>query len=158
VDGRSGKQATPGILTLRKLIDEHGAEIAADFLDHYHGLDILDLIRGRLSPRRCLALVEQLPLNSRFATAKRGGVQHYGWDRQTYVLADIFDALSSLIYITLMVNSRHPKRVEEPKPYPRPDADKKKQSDKPDILLARLRGEADTPEAGPGKLVPLPPS
>lgn len=136
-------------------MNEHGDEIMADFLSEY-GIDILDLFRGRLSPRRALALVEQLPLTSRFATAQRGGVQHYGWDRQTYLLADIFDAIASLMYVTVAVNSKDPKKLNAPDRYPRPE--EKSKNNKPDILLSRLRGETATSEAGPRKIVPLPPS
>ena len=115
----------------------------------------MDVFRGRLSPRRALALVEQLPLDSRFATVQRGGVQHYGWNRQTYLLADLFDVLSSLLYVTVRANAKDPKKVGDPEPYPRPE----NKSTKPDILLARLRGEAEPKrEVGPGSIIPAPPS
>lgn len=137
-------------------MNEYGDELTADFLSEY-GIDILDVFRGRLSPRRALTLVEQLPINSRFATAKRGGAQYYGWDRHAYMLADIFDAVTSLVYVTIAANSERPKSVQQPDAYPRPD-DKPREKE-PDILLRRLRGEATTSEAGPGpRLVPLPPS
>jgi hypothetical protein len=111
-----------------------------------------------LSPKRALALVEALPLDSAFCTAQRGGSAFAGWDRHAYMLADIFDALQAVIYVLLAVNSEKPSKVKQPGKYPRPD-DKQKQDDKPDILLARLRGEATNPVQEVGrKLIPLPPS
>lgn len=81
-----------------------------------------------------------------------------GWDRHAYMLADLFDAIQALTYVTLAVNSDKPRKVSQPGQYPRPES-KQKQDDKPDILLARLRGESVNPihEVGP-KVIPLPPS
>lgn len=127
----------------------------ADFL-RYYGLDLRDLFRGELSPKRALALVEGLPIDSAYAVAVRG-VEHIGWDRQAYILADVFDAVMTLTHVTIRANSDKPKAVKEPGTYPRPGQKKTKQ---PDILLARLRGEEihSAKEAGPGTLIPLPPS
>lgn len=128
----------------------------SDFL-RYYGLDIRDLFRGKLSPKRALALVEGLPTDSAYAVSIRGGPEFDGWDRGTYVLADVFDALMTLTYVTIKANSDKPKAVKEPGKYPRPGT---KTPSKPDILLSRLRGEDihSAVEAGPGSLIPLPPS
>jgi hypothetical protein len=129
--------------------------LLADFL-RYYGLDLRDLFRGELSPKRALALVEGLPTDSAYAISLRG-VEHIGWDRQAYILADLFDAVMTLIHITIRANTDKPKAVKEPGEYPRPGQKKSKQ---PDILLARLRGEEihSAVEAGPGMIIPLPPS
>lgn len=124
-------------------------------------MDVLDLFRGRLSPKLALNYVEHLPVDSVTVTALRGGPEFHGWDRQAFLLADLFDAVAHLRHVTLAANSKDPKKVPEPKPYPRPGA--KTKSAEPDILLSRLRG-ADAPiytpveEVGPGAVIPLPPS
>lgn len=125
----------------------------ADFL-RYYGLDLRDLVRGKLSPKRALALVEGLPTDSAYAVALRGP-EHTGWDRQAYISADIFDAVMTLTYVMLRVNSDKPKSVKAPEEYPRPGTKKPK---KPDILLSRLRGEEGDSviEAGPGSTILLP--
>lgn len=151
--------AGPGSLSLCELLDKHAGEVTADFL-RFYGVDIRDLFRpgGDLSPKRAITLVEHLPIDSALAAALRGGPAFHGWDRHSYLLADIYDALSLLSFITLKVNSQNPRRVEKPESYPRPDQEAKKKED--DILLRRLRGEKDPEptEAVRGHLIPLPPS
>jgi hypothetical protein len=70
--------------------------------------------------------------------------------------ADLYDAIIALLHVTTMANAKNPKKVPEPKPYPRPD-----EGDKPkpiDPLLAKLRGgKPNVKEARPD-LIPLPPS
>jgi hypothetical protein len=148
-----------GSLSLLGLLDKHAGEVTADFL-RYYGVDIRDLFRpgGDLSPKRAIALVEHLPIDSALAAALRGGPAFLGWDRHSYLLADIYDALSLHSFITLKVNSQNPRRVEKPESYPRPDEETEKKED--DILLRRLRGEKDAEptDAVRGRVVPLPPS
>ena len=45
-----------------------------------------------MSPRLVLALVEQLPEESRFTGSRRGGGQWHGWTRRDGLLADVYDA------------------------------------------------------------------
>jgi hypothetical protein len=150
----------PGSLSLYELLSKHAGPLAADFRRFYR-LDICDLFRGRLSPKLALALVEQLPVEAATVTSMRGGPEFVGWDRHAFLMADLFDAVESLVFVTTAANAKDPKKVPVPRNYPRP-GDKPKSSE-PDILLSRLRG-GDQPiytpveEAGPGAVIPLPPS
>ncbi|WP_371784695.1 hypothetical protein [Streptosporangium subroseum] len=107
-----------------------------------------------------LALIRQLPLDSAFVTAVRGGPEYSGWDRPTYVMADLYDAINALTYLFQMSNSDKPKKVEPFPAYPRPGVKaEEKSTPKPNPLLARLRGvDGPVPPNGPGSKVPLPPS
>jgi hypothetical protein len=103
------------------MLNEHGGEITADLL-RYYGVNILDLFTGDLSPRRCLALVENLPIESntysnRIAEGERAEM---GWDRNTYVMADLIDAILVLHTTLARANVENPKKVKDPEPYERP--------------------------------------
>lgn len=128
-------------------MEEHGEEIFADLLSHY-GIDM-----RRESPGRVLALVRQLPPDSRYAraTSKSGFV----WgDPTTFVLADLYDAVMTLTTLTAKANSKKPKQVPEPKPYPRPGD--KTEPKKVSHLLAALRGEeASNPFEDDPNVVPI---
>ncbi|MFB8167327.1 hypothetical protein ACFC60_05145 [Kitasatospora purpeofusca] len=114
--GRAG-----GSRSLIRLLDEHGAQITAD-LRRYCGVDVLDWIRGRHSARYVLALIGTLPDDSATLAAIRGGREALGWGPQTYVLADLVDAVQALTHVQVAKASKNPRTVERPKPYPRPYA------------------------------------
>lgn len=107
----------------------------ADFAQFYH-VDVVALIHARRL-RHALALLEQLPKNSRFKTAllnddelmegmelppedldteARPALED--WDMTVEMLASVYDAINALIAVTLQVNSE--KRRPFPKPLPRP--------------------------------------
>lgn len=152
-----GGGSGPGSIRLHELIEEHGGEIYADFL-RFYGQDIHGIFDGSLPPRHALALVEYLPIDSATAVAMRGGPEFYGWDRHSYLIADLIDAVLHVHHAIVASNSKNPRRVKEPDTYPRP---KEKATREPDILLRKLRGEEVGPNTGkpvygPGSVVPLP--
>lgn len=112
------------------------------------------MVAGDVSPRYVLALLEKLPWDSNFMVAVRGGEEFHGWDRQAYMLADLFDAVQYVAYLTHAANAK--KAPKAPDPYPRPGLkDRKKKLQNP--LIAALRGEDIVMEVGPGSVIPLPP-
>jgi hypothetical protein len=58
-------------------------------------VDLYDVFRGRLSPRRVLWLVGQLPQSSAFAASIRGGPEFRPWTSELYVLAAIANLLQA---------------------------------------------------------------
>lgn len=58
-------------MALPLLLREHGEVIEADF-QRYYGLDLLDLYRGRLTPRKTMALIKGLPPGSALHRAHGG--------------------------------------------------------------------------------------
>lgn len=70
------------------------------------------------SPRQLLALITQLPAESRTVAAIRGGEQFRDWDVNTYLLAALVDAVHENTYAFIAANSR--RKPKAPKPIPRP--------------------------------------
>jgi hypothetical protein len=138
------------------LINEHGGAVAADLL-RFYGMDIHGLTDGSLSPKYVLALLENLPADSALVTAMRGGADFHGWDRHSYLLADVFDAVQYLTHTFVSANAK--KTPKSPEPYPRPgEAEKQEEKRRiPNPLTAALKGEDVVPEVGPGSIIPLPP-
>ncbi|MFJ5924828.1 hypothetical protein ACIQF6_19720 [Kitasatospora sp. NPDC092948] len=149
--GRAG-----GSAGLIRLLDRHGAEIAAD-LRRFCGVDVLDFVRGRHSARYVLALIGTLPDDSATVAAMRGGREAAGWDAKAYVLADLVDAVQALTHVQVAKASKNPRSVERPKPYPRPYAKKSRRptgADNP--FAAALRREVGE-GGGPAVAEPLSP-
>jgi hypothetical protein len=113
-----------GIRRICDLVDEHGEAIEADLTEFYN-LDIADVWRGLLSPRRALVLVGQLGSipGSRFRGASLGGPEFVGWSRDVGMLADIFDALVDNSVVTVKAAGG---KTGRPDTYPRPVAAKDK--------------------------------
>ncbi|MCK2242318.1 MULTISPECIES: hypothetical protein [unclassified Crossiella] len=88
-----GAHPAGGSLALGQLITDHGAALLADLL-RFYGLDLADVLRpgSGLSPRRVLALAEQLPEDSATVASLRGGPEHRGWTGDRYLLAALADA------------------------------------------------------------------
>ncbi|MEJ8652734.1 MULTISPECIES: hypothetical protein [Streptomyces] len=108
----------PGSLKLGQLIHQgHGAALRAD-LQHHYGLDLADLWRGQLAPRRVLNLVEHLPAGSALAAQLGGDPSHRGWDLHAHLLAHVVDAAHHTAWAVAQAHSRKP--VPHPKPLPRP--------------------------------------
>lgn len=70
---------------------EYGREVEADLLETY-GVDLAGLYTGRLTPRRCWLLIEQLPPGSRLARAMGGDA---AWDTQTHAIVAMLTAIRS---------------------------------------------------------------
>lgn len=128
-------------------MSEHGEEIYADLLQIY-GVEV-----DKISPRRALALVRQLPPSSRLI-AKLEGQEFFQWDRQVTVLADIYDMLATLVTMTARANSKKPKQIPEPERYPRPGQKNKKRK-KSNHLLEALKGESVMNLFDDSNIVPL---
>lgn len=109
------------LLSLRKALDEYGGEIASDLL-RFYGIDIRDLFTGDLSPRFCIALIEHLPIESAFKSRAlcEGGEQDFGWDRNTFIMAELLDAIHSMHTSFIRSKVKNPKSVQVPAPYRRP--------------------------------------
>ncbi|MER7174196.1 hypothetical protein [Streptomyces mesophilus] len=108
----------PGSLQLGQLIREgHGAALRAD-LQHRYGLDLADVWRGQLAPRRVLDLAEHLPTGSALATSLTGDPAHRGWDLHAHLIAHVIDAAHHTAWTVAQAGSRKP--VPRPKPLPRP--------------------------------------
>jgi hypothetical protein len=110
-----------GIKALNDLVDEYADELEADFLEFYR-VDLTDVWRGALTPRRALVLVGQLvtSTNSRYRAASLGtdAIQFVGYGRLESMTADLIDRISELAYITAKANGGKPRK---PTPYPRPE-------------------------------------
>lgn len=65
---------------------------------HLLGIDLGDLWRGTLSPRRALVLSGRLleDPNSQFRALHRGDIAFLGWDEETYILASTRDLILSI--------------------------------------------------------------
>lgn len=104
---------------LSDALEEHDVAIRADF-QQFYALDIVDVWRGTLTKRRALQLLEGLAQEprSRYRAAALGeDYAFHEWDRTTQVLADVYDAVQNLTYVTAKVQGAKPK---QPETYPRP--------------------------------------
>lgn len=101
-------------------LEEHEAEIRADFRQFYNGLDLADIWRGTLSVSYALLLLEGLAYvpESRYRAAALGTTDFIGWDRVSSLLADILDALQANTVVTAKTGGGKPKT---PDPYKRPE-------------------------------------
>lgn len=82
-----------GIDGLCGLVDAYGVELRGDFQEFYQ-LDLADVWRGTITPRRALDLAESLATvpRSRYRAAAMGDSRWMGWSAETAVGADLYDA------------------------------------------------------------------
>ncbi|MFD7101935.1 hypothetical protein [Streptomyces celluloflavus] len=112
-----GGHAGGGSLQLGQLIEQgHGAAIRYDL--QRIGLDLADVWRGTLAPRRVLDLVEQAPDDSAFAASQRGGLAHRAWPLDRHMQAALIDAVNASAWVIAQVNSKG--TVARPEAVPRP--------------------------------------
>lgn len=112
-----GGDAAGGSLQLGQLIDDgHGQAIRYDL--QRIGLDLADLWRGTLAPRRVLDLVEQSPDDSAFHASLRGGAEHRAWPIERHFQAALLDAVNTAAWVTAQANSK--KSIARPSAVPRP--------------------------------------
>lgn len=116
-------------------MDEWGEEVFADLFTHY-GVDMRSL-----PPRLILVLVRQLPPESRLATRLNDN-KYAGWDRKTFLMADMYDIMNAQLVMMAKQSSKKPKQIPEPTPYPRPGVEGKKKRKKSNALLSAVRGDS----------------
>ncbi|MEV7925306.1 hypothetical protein [Kitasatospora sp. NPDC088779] len=110
----AGGHPAGGSAGLGELIEAgHGAALRADF-QRFYGLDLADVWRGHLSPRRAWALAEHLPEESALAASLAGGPEHRGWTLQTHLLAHLLNAVRFADANNVRVNGGKLKRDPEP--------------------------------------------
>lgn len=91
------------------LLREHGDALEADF-QRFYGIDIVDLYRGTLSPRKAQALALYLPPGA--AVWQEAGTDT-AWGTTEYLLAEAVDTLR-------MANWQRGGKGQKPEPLPRP--------------------------------------
>lgn len=104
------------------MCDKHGAELVADFQRHYR-LRLSDVVAGSVSPRSALALIENLPEDSAFVVAVRGGREFTGWDTSSYLLACLIDSVNMTTWAVGAQNAK--RKPAKPKPLERPGTGKR---------------------------------
>jgi hypothetical protein len=97
---------------LVRFLADHGAAVEADLLRYYR-VDLTDLYRGRLSPRRVAVLVAALPADASTVEAVHGDQAR--WTLTDHLLASVFDALAVISW-----QLGGDKRAARPKPMARP--------------------------------------
>lgn len=105
-------------MSLPALIREHGDEIEADL--GFRGIDLLDMYRGTLSPRKVALYIRALPPDSATRIAMNGG--QWPWSQTDYILADLVDATLGVAYQVAHKDVPKHNRSPYPDPYPRPGA------------------------------------
>lgn len=104
----------------------------------FRGVDLLDLWRGRLSPRRVSVLVRALPDDSATKRAMRADVDDGPlWGPTEYLLADVFDAVRQHSHLVHTINAKRP--PSPPAPYPRPGDPKPFRVTSADLIAFRER-------------------
>lgn len=93
----------------------------ADLL-RYYGVDVVGLFMDppELSPAQVLALIEGLPLGSRFVAHAGGVPDSAGWDTDSYMLASLIDAVRENTYANMQVRTK--KKLKRPTPLKVPGA------------------------------------
>lgn len=114
-------------MALPGLLSDYGDEIEAD-LQRVYSLDLLDVYRGTLSPRKLMVYIEQLPPGSATWNATGGDS---AWNVQEHLTANLLDAQNIGNWI-----AAGGKPSDKPKPVPRPaDLVKKRRAN--EAILAR---------------------
>lgn len=78
-------------MQLPAVLARYGREVEADLMSEYQ-VELGGLYTGRLTPRRCWLLIEQLPPGSRLARAMGGGG---AWTTTDHLLAQLLTAIRS---------------------------------------------------------------
>lgn len=124
-------------------MDEVGGGFYYD-LRHYLGIDIADVVGGKIPPALALEYVRNLPPGSATYAFLAGGEEHRGWDTQLYMMANLLDAVRENTYVLVAANSK--RKPEAPKPFERPTTktktpEKKKLSPAQSVFAAMARRE-----------------
>lgn len=98
----------------------HGEALEWDFFK-YLGVDIND---PRMTVRRMRNFFERLPSSSEtLSDIRETPREAREWSAEIWMLANIFDAVAHLDWVTISSNSRHG-AGKPPKPFPRPNTKK----------------------------------
>lgn len=82
----------------------------------YYGINVLETVAGRgMAPSLVLMHERALPYASATRALQRGGWEFYEWDQDTYLLADIYDAVMQNTALT--GQWKKPPKID---PWPRP--------------------------------------
>ncbi len=114
----------------------------------YYGVNLVSALRAGsgFSPRQILALIRQLPVESRTAAGMRGGEQFRGWGPDRYLAALLVDAVTQNTYAFVAANST--RRPKAPEPVPRPATTTRKRTGAFAAMVARAKA-ARIPEEEP---------
>lgn len=143
---------TGGSQELRRQLEEN-PDWEADLLVLY-GFDIWDAIDGRLPLRRAYSYIQRLVYEPKsvWRAKQLGGpelkdhINYYGWDANSAILADLYDALNVNTRTMIAQNTPAEKQgsIPEITPYPRPGVEEVKKPEPPKQSLAdfgmQLRG------------------
>lgn len=141
-----GGDSAGGSHGLAQLIDKCGECILADFQSHY-GLNlVVELRPGGMSPRQVLALIRQLPPESRTVAALRGGEQFQGWGVDRYLMASIVDAIQQNTYAFISANSK--RKPKAPEPVQRPSKNSGSQRDNKTNMFRQQLAAAKKAQGG----------
>lgn len=113
-----------GSLTLADLIDRYGAIIYADLLRYYQ-VDISTLVSDtpEITPKQALALIENLPSESKTLAYISGAPSSYGWGTTAYLLAGVIDTVRENTHTNIQVRTK--KRIKPFDRFPIPGSEKK---------------------------------
>jgi hypothetical protein len=109
---------------------EHTAEIEAD-MQRFYGIELTQAYDGRLSWRRLLNLIQQLPDDSALARKRVGP-----WSMNSQLLAAAIDELRVANWQRAQMGSKE--RIKPPKPIPRPGVEEKPKNKMTAELAERL--------------------
>jgi len=134
-----------GILGLVLLLSEHPHEVEAD-LQRFYGVHLGDLWTGRLTFRRCYALVTALPPESAL-----GRLSSSNWGLPEHLLACAVDELRAGNWLLAQIHSKD--KLKQPKPIERPGVERKPKKvmtrEMAEMLLARgPERESEVPHGG----------
>lgn len=112
----------------------------ADLLREY-GVDLRELFSevDPLTPRRALALIENLPTSSRTFALWNDSPESYGWGTQEYLLAGVIDSVREGTFTNIQVRSK--KKIQPFEPFPTPGVQKKKKEKPVNAFIAMAQAE-----------------
>lgn len=125
-----------GILGLVLLLTEYTGEVEAD-LQRYYGLPLTDAYTGRLSWRRLLNLLTNLPPESALGRRRAGP-----WGLVEQLLAATVDELRVSNWQRAQMGTKE--RIKPPKPIPRPGVEDKPKPKMTADIAARLLARGPT--------------
>ena len=119
-----------GSFVLDRELELYGEEIAADFRSYYN-IGVGDLFTdSSLTVTEALILLRQLPVGSRYISARQGNPDYVGWDESRYLQAGLFNLMKNLIWVTTKV-AVGKKHVDKPVMYPMPGSKERQRKTEP---------------------------